>query len=249
MSSMGGAAGGFPASLTISSGPWAGSYDDRRPNANGTVSYYGPTPSGTVQATGGFINKTYAIPTLHITLAADLAPHASLDMGGKNAHLHWNGGSASWDTAALDTDKLTWVNALETSYAGGVYNVLSEVSGQLDSGITPAYAPPAEATGPSSGGYTLNPDDWPALPSTTPAYEPEPPAEEYGTAYIDEVVGDVYNFAVSDGRSLSIERSVLEEAAAGTLVLPESDVWLTVVWADKSVVLPDTLFEVTMDAS
>ncbi|HEX3336586.1 MAG TPA: hypothetical protein VHS54_08995 [Jatrophihabitans sp.] len=245
MSSMGGAAGGFPASLTVSSGPWAGSYNDRRTNANGTVSYYGPTPSGTV-ATGGFINRTYAIPTLHITLDADLAPHASLDMGGKNAHLHWNGGSASWDTAALDTDKLTWVNALETAYAGGVYNALSEVSGQVDSGITPAYTPAVAAPEPASGGYTLNPDDWPALPSTAPAaYAPEPQE----TAYIDEVVGDTYNFAVSDGRSLSIERSVLESAAAGTLALPESDVWLTVVWADKSVVLPDTLFAVTMEGS
>jgi hypothetical protein len=66
-------------------------------------------------------------------------------------------------------------------------------------------------------------------------------------AYIDEVTneefGDVYRFAVSDGRDLVIDREVLEAAAEGRRELPSSTDWLMVMWADQQILLPAELFE------
>ncbi len=319
--------GGFPASFTINGGPWEGVYNDVRPNADGSYSYYGPAPAGTVKGTGSW-GQTYPLPALHFTVGIDGSIHASLDMEGKNAHLHWNGGTTNWDLAALDTAKDSWRQAVETTHVNGVRTALQSAASQLSTGVTPAFVPTMPAASAASAAQRFDlasEDDFPSLtptvtatpsPSTAPVPEqptyaetqaeyvapssgfedqqpgdqPWPPSgvveEGYSLfstqpeeqlagsgsaapeddlsflsagpgavlnpssnapvqAYLDESDETVCTFAVTDGRSLSIDRSLLEGAVAGTVVIPPSNDWITFDWMGATVDLPEAFFTET----
>ena len=162
--------GGLPASFTINGGPWQGVYNDRRRNADGSYSYYGPVPTGTVKGSGAWA-KQYTLPALHFTVGTDWSIHASLDMGGKNAHLHWNGGTPSWDLAALDGDKESWRQAVEATHVGAIDFALASAANQLDTGASPAFVPTPSPTPTSSATEDLdlsNKEMWPSLSPTAP---------------------------------------------------------------------------------
>lgn len=197
--------GGFPASFTISGGPWEGVYDRVVPNTDGSSSYYGPTPSGTVRAQGSW--STFPVPPLHFTVHPGGSIHASLDMSGsdnviKNAHLHWNGGNPSWDLNALDSAKESWRQAIEATHPNGVYSALQAAANQLATGVTPAFVPtqPA-ATAASTQSFDLGSDE--DFPSLTPTARAAPetattsptPAE---ATPVEAVAADAYAYESDD---------------------------------------------------
>lgn len=236
----------LPPTITISSGPWAGTYArDAEPSATGLYSYWGPTPTAKVRG-DDFVRTEYPLPALHFSAHPDDpigSLHASLDMQGKYAHLYWNTGN--WDTQALDTRKWNWVTAVTTTHPNVLEQALGEAAQQIDAHNRPAEYE-SETYEDEESQYVA---EQPAAESDQSLFWVPPEVVVHGglthTAYIDEIDGDIYVFAVSDGRSLTIDKTVLEAAAAGTIQLPQSDVWLKVVWADNELPLPDTLFTAT----
>lgn len=238
---------GLPPTITLTAGPWAGTYTrDAEPSRGGLYSYWGPTPGGKVRRTGGesFIKAEYDTPELHISVDpanAERSVHLSLDVstgpGLKYAHLYAGG----WDTQALDDRSYDRTLAADETHPGVLASGLDEASGQITAfrGLNdyefqrakyvneePDYGTEyAAATGPQAIGA----------------------ATESG--YLDTQDGEYLTFDVSDAsgnsRSLTIEQSVLESAADGLIQLPAANSWVTVKWANREATLPDSLFTVT----
>jgi hypothetical protein len=183
--------GGLPAGFTVNGGPWAGQYNTRRDNDEGTVSFWGPAPGGKVRGAGPW-GQEYDLPQLHFTVDPTTgALHGSLEMGEeKNAHRHWNNGSPNWDLKALDGARVAWKDAVETTHPGQVDAALAQVANQLATGNIPAFVPAPAAAAPPPQAVDLSLDseqEWPSL--GTPAQrQPAPVVEQpaYAEAEFDQ---------------------------------------------------------------
>jgi hypothetical protein len=194
----------LPSSITLDDGPWAGTYGNPKWNDDGSLlSYYGgPDAPGAVKVN---FARTEPLPKIHVSVGpSDPAGtvHLTFEGLGKNIHFYRSG----WDMQALDSRREELVDALHRDYG-------ATFAAYLQSALTDFTMNWQEQMQAPDLPY----DDPQSAQTQGSSMFSQPPEVVLGvvpTAYLDEQDGEVLVFAVSDGRSLSIQSDVLDTAAA-----------------------------------